>query len=32
LTAISGSAYAVKLVATDGTIFTFSCIAGSYTH
>jgi len=32
LTVISGSAYAVKLVATDGTIFTFSCIAGSYTH
>jgi flagellin-like protein len=32
LTVTSGIAYAVKLVAKDGTIFTFSCIAGSYTH
>ena len=27
-----GMAYAVKLVARDGTIFTFSCIYGSFTH
>ena len=27
-----GIAYTVKLVANDGTIFTFSCIYGSYTH
>jgi len=27
----SGVAYIVKLVANDGTIFTFSCIGGSYT-
>jgi len=32
LTVTSGIAYTVKLVAKDGTIFTFSCIAGSYTH
>jgi flagellin-like protein len=31
-TVTSGVAYIVKLVAKDGTIFTFSCIAGSYTH
>jgi flagellin-like protein len=31
-TVTSGVAYIVKLVANDGTIFTFSCIAGSYTH
>jgi len=27
-----GIAYMIKLVAKDGTIFTFSCIYGSYTH
>ena len=32
LTVTSGVAYTVKLVAKDGTTFTFSCIAGSYTH
>lgn len=32
LTVKSGIAYSVKFVATDGSIFTFSCIAGSYTH
>lgn len=32
LTVTSGVAYTIKLVAKDGTIFTFSCIAGSYTH
>ena len=32
LTVTSGLAYTVKLVANDGTIFTFSCIAGSYSH
>ena len=31
VTVTSGIAYLIKLVATDGTIFTFSCIAGSYT-
>jgi len=31
LTATSGIAYIVKVVATDGTIFTFSCIAGTWT-
>jgi len=31
LTVSSGTPYTVKLVANDGTIFTFSCIAGSYT-
>jgi len=31
LTITAGSSYTVKLVANDGTIFTFSCIAGSYT-
>ena len=31
LTATSGVAYIVKFVATDGTIFTFSCIAGTWT-
>lgn len=32
LTVISGIAYALKFVANDGTVFTFSCIAGSNTH
>jgi len=32
LTVAQGTAYTVKLVARDGTIFTFSCIYGSYTH
>ena len=32
LTVTSGIAYTVKLVAIDGTIFTFSCVAGSFTH
>ena len=32
LTVTSGVAYIVKLVAKDGTIFTFSCVAGSFTH
>jgi flagellin-like protein len=31
-TVTSGIEYTVKLVANDGTIFTFCCIAGSYTH
>lgn len=32
LSVTQGVAYTVKLVANDGTIFTFSCIYGSYTH
>jgi flagellin-like protein len=32
LTVTLGTAYTVKLVAMDGTIFTFSCVYGSYTH
>ena len=32
LTVTSGIAYTVKFVAKDGTIFTFSIIAGSNTH
>jgi hypothetical protein len=32
LTITSGIAYTVKIVAADGTTFTFSCIAGSNTH
>jgi len=32
LTVTSGLAYTVKFVANDGTIFTFSIIAGSNTH
>lgn len=32
LTVTSGIAYMVKFVGNDGTIFTFSCIAGSNTH
>ena len=32
LTVISGIPYTVKFVANDGTIFTFSIIAGSNTH
>jgi flagellin-like protein len=27
-----GTAYTIKLVAKDGTLFTFSCVYGSYTH
>jgi len=32
LSVTSGFAYSVKLVAKDGTIFTFSCVAGGFTH
>jgi len=32
LTVNSGIAYTVKFVASDGTTFTFSCVAGSNTH
>ncbi len=32
MTVTSGIAYTLKLVASDGAIFTFSCIAGSNTH
>jgi len=32
LSVTSGFAYTVKLVARDGTIFTFSCVAGGFTH
>ena len=32
MTITSGIAYTVKFVAIDGTIFTFSCIAGSNTR
>ncbi len=32
LTVTSGVAYAVKIVAKDSSIFSFSCIAGSNTH
>jgi len=32
LSVTSGFAYTVKLVAKDGTIFTFSCVAGGFTH